>query len=120
VRDYYTDDAVLSFGGREVRGRQAIHDGYLERAAGDRVSRHIVSNVHVVEQGEDSAKVVSTLRLYAGNGTPVLPNADPLSVSDCFDTFVKEDDGQWRIASRLLSNVFVRQGATFSEPQARE
>lgn len=119
VQYFFTPDAVLSFGGREIHGREAIHTGYLERAAGDRLSRHVISNVHVIRQDDSSADVINTLRLYAGNGEPVLPNADPLSVSDCFDHFVKDEEGNWLIASRLLSNLFVRTGATFSEPPSK-
>ncbi|MCU1420417.1 MAG: hypothetical protein JWN36_68 [Microbacteriaceae bacterium] len=119
VQHYFTEDAVLSFDGREIHGRQDIHEGYLQRASGDRLSRHVISNVHVVRQDEDSADVINTLRLYAGNGEPVLPFDGPLSVTDCHDHFVKEADGQWRIASRLLANQFVREGTKFTEPPSK-
>jgi hypothetical protein len=119
VQWFFTEDAVLSFGGREIHGRQDIHEGYLQRASGDRLSRHVVSNVHVVRRDADSADVVNVLRLYAGNGEPVLPGASPLSVSDCHDRFVRQPDGSWLLASRLLSNLFVREGATFSEPPSK-
>ncbi len=119
VQHYFTEDALLSFGGREIHGRQAIHEGYLQRARGDRLSRHVISNVHVVRQDADSADVINTLRLYAGNGKPVLPFDGPLSVTDCHDHFVKDADGNWLIASRLLSNLFVREGATFTEPPSK-
>ena len=35
VQYYFTEDAVLSFDGREIHGRQAIHEGYLKRAEGE-------------------------------------------------------------------------------------
>ncbi|MES2170316.1 MAG: nuclear transport factor 2 family protein [Actinomycetota bacterium] len=116
VKDFFTPDGVLSFDGREIHGRQAIHEGYLERAKGNRLSRHVVSNVHIVRQDENSADVVNTLQLFAGNGEPILPNADTLAVTDTFDHFVKDADGTWLIESRLLRNVFVREGTQFSQP----
>ncbi len=119
VQYYFTPDAVLSFDGREIHGREAIHEGYMTRAKSNRLSRHIVTNVHVVRQDENSADVVNTLHLFAGNGEPVLPNADPLSVTDTFDHFVKGPDGTWLIQSRLLRNLFVREGATFVEPPSK-
>jgi len=119
VKDFFTPDGVLSFDGREIHGRQAIHDGYQERRAGNRLSRHIVTNVHVIRQDETTAEVVNTLQLFAGNGVPVLPDADPLAVTDTFDRFVRGDDGEWLIESRLLRNVFVREGARFSQPPSK-
>ncbi|WP_349902449.1 nuclear transport factor 2 family protein [Parafrigoribacterium humi] len=120
VQYFFTPDGVLSFDGREIHGRQAIHDGYQSRRSNNqRLSRHIITNVHVVRQDEKSADVVSTLHLFAGNGVPVLPNTDPLSVTDTFDHFVKDAEGNWLIESRLLRNLFVREGAVFVEPPSK-
>jgi hypothetical protein len=119
VKDFFTPNGVLSFDGREIHGRDDIHEGYQQRASGDRVSRHVITNVHVVRQDETSADVVNTLHLFAGNGEPVLPNADPLSVTDTFDHFVKDENGDWLIESRLLRNVFVREGTKFTEPPSK-
>ena len=119
VKDFFTEDGVLSFDGRELHGRKEIHEGYLQRASGDRLSRHVISNVHVVRQDANSADVINILRLYAGNGEPVLPFDGPLSVTDCHDHFVKDTDGTWRIERRLLANQFVRSGATFTEPPSK-
>ncbi len=120
VQYFFTPDGVLSFDGREIHGRADIHEGYQVRRSGDRVSRHIISNVHVIKQDETSADVVNELRLYAGNGEPVLPNADPLSVTDTYDHFEKQEDGSWLISYRLLKNVFVRPGTKFTEPPSKK
>jgi len=119
VQYFFTPDGVLSFDGREIHGRAAFHEGYQIRRSGDRVSRHVITNIHVIKQDETSADVVNTLHLFAGNGEPVLPNTDPLSVTDTFDHFEKQEDGSWLISYRLLKNVFVRPGTTFTEPPSK-
>jgi hypothetical protein len=116
VQYFFTPDAALSFGERTIQGRPAIHVGYQERRnRGPRVSRHVISNVHVVRWDENSADVVSCVRLYAADGLPPQPNTVPLSVADTFDRFVRSESG-WLIEKRQILNRFIQEGAVFAEP----
>lgn len=120
VQYFFTPDAQLWFGDRLITGRQDIHDGYQSRRArGKRVSRHVISNVHVIEADDNRARVISNVRLYAADGEPVLPNTTPLSVGDTLDTFVRADDGSWLIAERHIDNLFVDPQAVFAEPPSK-
>jgi len=120
VQHYFSEDATLAFGERLVVGRQAIHDGYqARRNRGVRTSRHMITNTHIVDRGDDWVELVSLLLLYAADGVPVQPAADPLSVTDQWDRFERNADGEWLLVSRKLSNLFVREGATFSEPPSQ-
>lgn len=110
-------DGTLLFSERLVRGRDGIDAAYAARVArGPRLSRHVVSNIHVAELTENTARVVSTFRLYAADGQPVAPNTEPLTVNDCIDDFRRTDDGEWLIEHRAMVHLFVRPDAVFAVP----
>lgn len=112
-------DGTIMFSERPVRGRDAIDATYAARVArGARLSRHVVSNVHLAELTEDTARVVSTFRLYAADGEPVAPNTEPISVNDCVDVFRRTPDGEWLIESRAMVHLFTRPDAVFAVPVA--
>jgi len=120
VQHYFTKDAKIWFGTRLVEGRETIHDGYQQRIArGPRLSRHVISNVFVIRADENSAETLCCVRLYAGNGTAPLPNPEPISVADQYDKFVRDENGNWLIAERRLSNLFFHPDTVFSEPPSK-
>jgi uncharacterized protein (TIGR02246 family) len=110
-------DGTLLFSERLVRGRAGIAAAYAARVArGPRLSRHVVSNVHLAELTADTARVVSTFRLYAADGHPVAPNTEPLTVQDCIDDFRRTPDGEWLIEHRAMTHLFMRPDAVFAVP----
>jgi hypothetical protein len=117
VSRYFWPDGTLLFSERLVRGRDEIDAAYAARVArGPRLSRHVVSNVHLAELTGDSARVVSTFRLYAADGHPVAPNTEPLTVEDCIDDFRRTPGGEWLIERRAMVHLFVRPDAVFAVP----
>jgi uncharacterized protein (TIGR02246 family) len=115
-RCFWPDGTIL-FSERLVRGRAAIDATYAARVArGPRLSRHIVSNVHLASLTADTARVVSTFRLYAADGHPVAPNTEPLSINDCIDDFRRTADGEWLIEHRAMVHLFARPDAVFAVP----
>ncbi|HXT93189.1 MAG TPA: nuclear transport factor 2 family protein [Trebonia sp.] len=115
-RCFWPDGSIL-FSERLVRGRDAIDATYAARVArGPRLSRHIVSNVHLAALTADTARVVSTFRLYAADGHPVAPNTEPLSINDCIDDFRRTADGEWLIEHRAMVHLFARPDAVFAVP----
>jgi hypothetical protein len=110
-------DGTLLFSERLVRGRAEIDAAYASRVTrGARLSRHVVSNIHLAELTEDTARVVSTFRLYAADGHPVAPNTEPLTVEDCVDDFRRTPGGEWLIERRAMVHLFVRPDAVFAVP----
>lgn len=110
-------DGTLLFSERLVRGREQIDAAYAARVArGPRLSRHVVSNVYLAELTRDTARVVSTFRLYAADGHPVAPNTEPLAVEDCIDDFRRTQNGEWLIKHRALVHLFMRPDAVFAVP----
>jgi hypothetical protein len=115
-RCFWPDGTIL-FSERLVRGRAGIDAAYAARVArGARLSRHVVSNVHLAELTADTARVVSTFRLYAADGHPVAPNTEPITVNDCVDDFRRTPDGEWLIESRAMVHLFMRPDAVFAVP----
>ncbi|HEY6497483.1 MAG TPA: nuclear transport factor 2 family protein [Trebonia sp.] len=110
-------DGTLLFSERLVRGRDGIDAAYAARVSrGARLSRHVVSNIHLAGLTEDTARVVSTFRLYAADGHPVAPNTEPLTVEDCVDDFRRTTGGEWLIERRAMVHLFVRPDAVFAVP----
>lgn len=118
-RCFWPDGTIL-FGERLVSGRAAIDATYAARAArGARLSRHVVSNIHLDELTSDTARVVSVFRLYAADGHPVAPNTEPLTVEDCVDEFRRTEDGEWLIEHRAMVHLFVRPDAVLAVPTTK-
>lgn len=118
---FFTADAELTFSRRTFRGTDQIDSVYRDRAArGPRVSRHLMSNLHVLRQQVDAVETVSALVLYAQDGTPPIPTTVPVLVADVFDRFIRSrgPDGQprWLIASRRIENRFLVPGDVLAVP----
>lgn len=119
---FFTSDAELTFSRRTFRGTDEISGVYRDRAArGPRVSRHLISNFHVLRQESGRAEAVSTLVLYAQDGTPPVPTTVPVLIADVYDRFVRageadEHTSRWRIASRRIENRFLMPGDVLAVP----
>ncbi|WP_413755005.1 nuclear transport factor 2 family protein [Streptomyces sp. MMBL 11-3] len=119
---FFTPDAELTFSRRTFRGTDQISGVYRDRAArGPRVSRHLMSNFHVLRHDNDSVEAISALVLYAQDGTPPVPTTVPVLVADVYDRFVRTGvAGQhtigWRIASRRIENRFLMPGDVLAVP----
>jgi hypothetical protein len=119
---FFTADAELTFSRRTFRGTDEINGVYSDRAArGPRVSRHLMSNFHVLRHETDLVEAVSALVLYAQDGKPPIPTTVPVLVADVIDRFVRvgEPDGEargWLIASRRIENRFLVPGDVLAVP----
>ena len=108
VAELFCEDGVYSVPGGRNAGRAAIDASYEARAArGPRVSRHVHSNLRLTIESSTSAHGVSILTLWAHDGEAPLALTLPVSVSDVHDTYVRGDDGVWRIQHRHLTAAFV-------------
>ncbi|PRY40465.1 nuclear transport factor 2 family protein [Umezawaea tangerina] len=119
---FFTADAELTFSRRTFRGTAEIDGVYRDRAArGPRVSRHLMSNFHVLRREPDLVEAVSALVLYARDGEPPVPTTVPVLVADVFDRFVLVDspngeEPRWLIASRRIENRFLLPGDVLAVP----
>jgi hypothetical protein len=106
VSAFFSSDATLTISRATARGTSEIDALYAARhARGPRVSRHCVTNVHVLEVDTTSALAISTLLLYAEDGDAPRHRMAPVLVADVEDTFVR-DDGHWLIQRRHIKTQF--------------
>jgi hypothetical protein len=113
---FFLPDGEVRFGERAFKGTAEIAAMYAARAGrGPRVSRHVVTNLHVTAQGPGTASAISTLTLYADDGEPPRPTVTPAMVGDVTDDFERRD-GRWLIRSRLISQLFIAPAAVIAVP----
>jgi len=107
---FFLPDGVCEMPAMTMSGRDAIAEGYAaRRAAGDRVSRHLVSNLQVNEQDDSRIVARYALVLYAGHGSLPVYLQLPQAVCDVEDTLTGYDH-DLLIVHRRLEAVFVAEG----------
>ena len=107
VSGHFTDDGTLTIGSAMARGTAQIDALYAGRhARGPRVSRHCVTNLHVVDADATSARTMSDLLLFAEDGEAPRRRMSPVLVADVEDTFVRRD-GRWLIHDRHIKPQFL-------------
>lgn len=113
---FFTPDGELSFDAARFQGRAAIQGVYLARSArGPRVSRHVMSNVHVLRTEGDRVEVMSTLCLYAQDGTAPRSRVTPVAIADVHDRLLSTPDGLL-FTNRVITNQFLGAGTEFAVP----
>ena len=114
---YFTPDAELRFSNAEFNGTEQITQVYADRAArGPRVSRHIVTNLHLLDISPPRVLAVSTLLLFGEDGEAPRPMTSPALVADVRDEFERHDD-RWLIRSRRIQNLFIDPATELAVPQ---
>ncbi|NWG22988.1 MAG: nuclear transport factor 2 family protein [Pseudorhodoplanes sp.] len=107
IADLFTDDGRLIGLGPDMVGREAIKAWGLARAAmTERTSRHVCTNLRLVDRGDGTVEGHAILTVYRHDGTqPGHPL--PFAVADYADVYRLGDDGHWRFGERKLATVFV-------------
>jgi SnoaL-like domain len=125
VEALFTEDGSVGFGPAVNRGRDGIRLVYqLRRQRGDRVARHLVTNMQCTS-GPSPLVVQYSLILFAADGTAPAPTTAPAAVFDVRDVVVAQSDSGCGplIAERALTTVFSDPGATmavsFDKPAAQ-
>lgn len=105
--DYYTEDAKYLMCGRLMIGPEDVRRYYeYRKKRGDRLVRHVISNLRVIIVDENRARLTAVLCLYASDGLPVLPSGPPNMVADTDCEFERGDDGHWRFLSHKIVPLF--------------
>ncbi|MFF5138145.1 aldolase/citrate lyase family protein [Streptomyces sp. NPDC013157] len=116
VSRYFTGDATLTISRATVTGTTEIDNLYANRSArGPRVSRHCVTNLHLLDFDGNSARALSSLLLFAEDGRAPRRRTSPALVADVEDTFVRVD-GRWLIQARHIQPQFMPEDAALAVP----
>ncbi|MGL5853073.1 MAG: nuclear transport factor 2 family protein [Phycicoccus sp.] len=114
---YFTADARLRFDRATVQGSAAIARVYADRSArGPRLSRHLSSNLHLVQVDPTRVRAISGLLLFAEDGVAPRLSTAPTLVADVHDEF-ELHDGRWLIDSRWVENLFIAPTTELAVPQ---
>jgi hypothetical protein len=105
VADFFTEDGIYHPPGRDpIQGRPAIAYFFHNRNLGDRIARHVVTNVTLLGQISAEVEVSSIMTVYAGNGPGPHP-AMPGVVLDCLDR-AAQIGTHWLLKRRELKVIF--------------
>ena len=68
AHDFYLPDALYAIGNNRFEGRDKIQAFYARRRYGTIVTRHVVSNVRVVDETPQQARMLGLMTLYRADG----------------------------------------------------
>ena len=109
----FSDDAYYSHGPRVSLGKQQIRDVFENRSAdGDRTARHVQSGLRIELTGDQAAKGESVCITFAADGSAPIQSTEVHLVGDFSDEYSLGEDGEWRIARREITRVFISPGNT--------
>jgi hypothetical protein len=107
ARAFYTPQGVFAIGNKTMAGPDAIADFYRWRESrGERVARHVVTNLRLGASQGARAKLECIMLLYAADGRPVLPSLPAIMIADVVSDCERDDDGKWRFVSHRLMPIF--------------
>lgn len=100
---YTADGELLGLPPRDLVGRDAIAAWGAERVRLPRISRHVETN-HRLWWSEEGLRGTLYASVFRSETTEATETA-PLMVGDYEDLYA-EEDGQWRIRSRVIRRAF--------------
>lgn len=108
--DLFGEDAVVDRMGTIIRGKPALSAWLASRPA-DVVTRHICSNIEIVQRGPETAEGLTYFTFYKAVGTADVCDVEgPELVGEYHDLFVLTVQG-WKFQSRKITVIFKRRGA---------
>ena len=106
LRALLADDVHWVGHGGELHGADAVLASYAGRPARrSRTTRHGLGNLLLERVDDRTVRGRATWHTFASNDDPPGPPVVYL-VADFRDTYVRGDDGVWRIAERVIQGVF--------------
>jgi SnoaL-like protein len=108
AHDFYLPDALYAIGNNRFEGRDKIQAFYARRRYGTIVTRHVVSNVRVVDETPQQARMLGLMTLYRADGKSPFQGARPPAMIANFDAqCVLGHDDRWRFQSHVLHPFIV-------------
>jgi hypothetical protein len=109
VHELYCSDGIFTVGKNRFEGRESIRAFYeWRRRRREMVTRHIVTNLIVLESSESRARASGSLTVYRGIGLPPFADTiEPVLVGDFISDCVRGDGGAWLYASHAVDPLFM-------------
>lgn len=116
IASLFLDDALLQLGSLKLTSNLEIKHFFKDRAQknlGDlRITRHIASGFTLQVINSNEIRAFSKVVVFSGNGEILPLNMDlPSTIADVEDLFIKNAQGIWHIAKRVISPIFLGSGA---------
>jgi ketosteroid isomerase-like protein len=109
VLDLFVDDAIVDRTGTIISGKPAL-SAWLESRPVDIVSRHICSNIDIVQSGPGEAEGLTYFTFYKAAAAADICEIDgPEMIGEYRDTFTLTAQG-WKFLTRKIIVVFRRRG----------
>jgi hypothetical protein len=104
---FYVADGAFVVGDNHFDGHDGIRTFYAWRRKREKFgSRHLLSDLVVIADGERQARGVGVVTLHRAIGRPPYRTTSPALISDLTCDCVREDD-TWRFKSHVLNPLFV-------------
>jgi hypothetical protein len=105
--DFYVADGIFGLASRTFVGRDKIRAFYAWRkTAGERTTRHVVTNFMLIDAEEASASFTCIVSVFGAAGKPVLESKPPAMIADVAAACVRGDDGAWRFRAQIMKTIF--------------
>jgi ketosteroid isomerase-like protein len=109
VLDLFAEDAVLDRLGTIIRGKSAL-SAWLQSRPTDIVTRHICSNIEIVQDARTAAQGRTYFTFYKAAAIGDNGAIDgPESIGEYHDSFILTPQG-WKILKRKIILIFQRRG----------
>lgn len=103
----FTDDVLYSNVARTLSGKAEMEEFFRNRAAGNRVSRHVFSGLRIEFADQNLARAGSVGVTFAGSGSLPIRPAEPFVVADLNDVYRRLPDGKWQFCERHITPIFM-------------
>jgi hypothetical protein len=108
AHQFYLADAVYAIGNNRFEGAEKIRAFYDRRRHGKVLTRHVISNLRALRDGERQARAVGLMSLYRADGkSPFQGARPPAMIADFTASCVLGDDRRWRFQSHELRPFIV-------------
>ena len=107
AHDFYLPAGLYVIGNNRFEGQEQIQAFYARRRHGTVLTRHLVSNVRVLGEGERHARVLGLMSLYRADGkSPFQGSRPPAMIAD-FEAHCEPGNRLWRFRSHILRPFIV-------------
>jgi hypothetical protein len=108
AHEFYLPDGRYVIGNNRFEGEEKIRAFYARRRYATVMTRHIVSNLRVVNEDARHARMAGVMSLYRADGrSPFQGARPPAMIADFEARCVLGDDRQWRFQSHVLLPFIV-------------